>query len=166
MKKSYSIFIFTLFFSFTLFSQSITDSKSSFWDNVQFGAGLVFNSSNIATNIGVSPSAIYNFNDSFSAGISVSYLYSKQRNISKPLNAYGTSIIALFNPIAELQVSSEYEINFLRQGELSQTVPALYFGVGYRTGRNIAVGVRYDVLYNENKSLYASAITPFVRVFF
>ncbi len=166
MKKKYNILVLALSFTFTLFSQSTTNSKSNFWDNVQFGGGLVFNSSNIVTNIGVSPSAIYNFNDSFSAGVSVSYLYSKQRNISKPLNAYGTSVIALFNPINELQVSSEYEMNFLRQGDLSQTVPALYFGVGYRTGRNIAAGVRYDVLYDENKSLYASAITPFVRVFF
>ncbi len=166
MKKNYIISIFTLLLTFTTFSQSTTDSKSIFWNKVQFGGGLNIGYSNTQTNIGISPSAIYNFTDNFSAGVSLSYLYSKHKNISQPLNVYGTSAIALFNPIDELQISSEYEMNFLKQGATSQTIPALYLGLGYRTGKNISAGIRYDVLYNENKSLYASAFTPFVRVYF
>jgi len=44
-------------------------------------------------------------------------------------------------------------------------VPALYLGIGY-TQRNYTVGIKYDVIHNENKSIYDNTIIPFVRVYF
>ena len=41
----------------------------------------------------------------------------------------------------------------------------LFIGAGYRSG-NVTFGIRYDVLYDEKKSIYADAWVPFVRVFF
>ena len=48
----------------------------------------------------------------------------------------------------------------------SYWLPALYVGAAYSMGRHAAIGVRYDVLYDDEKSIYDSAFTPFVRVYF
>jgi hypothetical protein len=42
---------------------------------------------------------------------------------------------------------------------------ALYLGAGYRTP-NVTVGIRYNVLFNENDFVYSEAWMPFVRVYF
>jgi len=87
---------------------------------------------------------------------------------------YGASLIGLYNPFNGLQLSSEFEYLFVNQntetssGQKSTTdfnFPALYIGAAYRM-RNISAGLRYDLLYNENKSIYGNALSPFVRVFF
>ncbi|WP_317197703.1 hypothetical protein [Neotamlana sargassicola] len=35
----------------------------------------------------------------------------------------------------------------------------------YRSN-NVTLGVRYDMLYNNSKSIYANAWMPFIRVYF
>jgi hypothetical protein len=58
MKK---IVLFTfLAFSLTTFSQ-----KTDFWDNVKFGGGFTLGFGNNQTTIGISPSAIYQFDNGF-----------------------------------------------------------------------------------------------------
>ena len=49
--------------------------------------------------------------------------------------------------------------------EDSYWVPALYLGAGYATGP-VTVGIRFDVLYDSNRSLYANEWSPFIRVYF
>ncbi|MFT5217580.1 MAG: hypothetical protein ACI83H_002720 [Glaciecola sp.] len=41
----------------------------------------------------------------------------------------------------------------------------LYLGAGYRTG-NFTIGIRYDVLYDNEKSIFADPWMPFFRVYF
>jgi len=86
----------------------------------------------------------------------------------------GGSIITLFNPIEALQLSAEFEElhvqrnfneNFVSNADDNYWYPALFLGAGYRTG-NITVGIRYDVLYNKNKSIFADPWMPFFRVYF
>ena len=167
MKKYVLLLLAISFITITGFSQEEKPKKESvFWKKVQFGGGLTLNMWNNITNIGISPSAIYHVDDSFSVGTGFSYLYSKQKNNPNSLNAYGGSIITLYNPIKQFQLSSEYEYTYITNGTNSRNVPALFLGIGYTSGRNIAAGVRYDVLYDENKSLYANALMPFVRVYF
>lgn len=43
--------------------------------------------------------------------------------------------------------------------------PALFLGIGYGN-RNLTVGIRYNVLHDHQKSIYADAFTPYVRVYF
>ena len=43
--------------------------------------------------------------------------------------------------------------------------PGLYLGAGFQTG-NVTMGVRFDVLYVDNKSIYANPYNPFVRFYF
>ena len=47
----------------------------------------------------------------------------------------------------------------------SYNYPALNIGASYRIGV-VSLGVQYDVLFENSKSIYASAFSPVVRVFF
>ena len=86
---------------------------------------------------------------------------------------YGGSLIGLVNPIPEIQLSAELEqvrVNTEYEyigADFSENYwnTALFLGAGYRTG-NVTIGGRYDVLFNDDKSLYGSAFMPFVRVYF
>jgi hypothetical protein len=145
--------------------------KSDFWRRVNFGGGLGLGFTNGGFNASVSPSAIYNFNDQFATGISLNFNYAKF-NEDKFL-AYGGSILSLYNPIPQIQLSAELEqlrINRTLQGfpddiKDNYWSPALFLGLGYRTN-NITVGLRYDILYDDERSIYANALLPFVRVYF
>ncbi len=164
--KNKLLFIILLINTSLMFSQQ-KDNNTNFWDNVQLGGGLVLGFSNNVTNIGISPSAIYNFNDKFSSGIGVSYLYSKFKDDDNGLNIYGGSLIALYNPIREFQLSVEFEESILTKSGFETTnVESLYLGGGYTLGRNITIGLRYDVLYDEDTSPFGSAFSPIVRVYF
>ena len=161
---------FTLLF-FLLISYSIigqVDNSSNFWDNVRFGGGfgLGFGSNN--TTISIAPSAIYEFNDMFALGLGGSYLYSKNYDLKS--NVFGVGIISLYNPIQEFQLSAEFEQLFVNQKlpgfqDANFDYPALYLGGAYRIG-SFSAGLRYDVLYDSNKNIYASAFSPIFRFYF
>ncbi len=147
-------------------------TKSNFWNNVHYGGGLGLGFTNGGFNGSVSPSAIYQVNEQFATGVSLNFNYAKFNE--DKLLAYGGSIITLFNPVPILQLSGELEqlrINRtisnigLNDIEDNYWSPALFLGLGY-SNQNITFGIRYDVLYDENKSIYANAWMPFVRVYF
>jgi len=166
MKKSILFSIAFTMIVLSSFAQEIPKQKSEFWKKVQFGGGITLNFTNNASVFGIAPSAIYNFNDKFSSGMSISYLRTKYKNLSAAYNSYGGSVLTLYNPFKGLQLSGEYEQTYVTYNSLSREIPALFLGVGYTYGRNVAIGLRYDALYDENKSLYPSSITPFVRIYF
>ncbi|HIP47920.1 MAG TPA: hypothetical protein EYG92_03010 [Lutibacter sp.] len=157
--------------SFLTFSQiQSKESENPFWKNVRFGGGMQLSIEQSYTTIGVSPSAIYEFSDKFASGIGVSYLYSKVRSQDVRYNIYGVSALMLYNPINAIQLSTEFEelnIHTNNNGSKSDYWnPALYIGAAYSMNRNVAMGVRYDVLYIENKSIYNNAFNPFIRIYF
>ncbi|WP_299013705.1 hypothetical protein [uncultured Polaribacter sp.] len=161
MKKYITLFCLGL--SMTSFSQ-----KSDFWEHVQFGGGFTLNFANNQTNIGIAPSAIYNFDNGFALGASVNYLHSKINDFTT--NLYGASLISLYQTKFGFQLSGEFDYNFANQqilggGTTNLNFPALHLGVAYNQGR-FAVGLRYDVLYDENNSVFASPISPVVRFYF
>lgn len=147
-------------------------SNSSFWKNVRFGGGLGLSIGSGYTNISLAPSAIYDFNKYFSAGVALQGNLTSSKNFYNSLN-YGGSLITLFNPIEEVQLSVELEQ--LRVNNVYKYVGAnykdnfwntgLFLGGGYRTG-NVTIGARYNVLFNKNKNVYNEAFMPFVRVYF
>ena len=163
MKK---IFIACFLLTTAFLSAQNTDTPK-FWDNVQFGGGLGLNFSNNYTTLSISPSAIYNFNQYVAAGPGLSYLYSKYRDVKS--NVYGAGLITLINPIPNLQFSLEYEHLFVTQkvafDKTNFDYPSLYLGGAYRMG-NFSAGLRYDVLYDSNKNIYASAYSPILRFYF
>ena len=82
-------------------------------------------------------------------------------------------MISLFNVIPELQLSAEFEELYVSRNYDDLTgledddywYPALFLGAGYRNGP-VTVGIRYDVLFDDDRSVYADAWIPFVRVYF
>ena len=147
--------------------------KSEFWKNVHYGGNVGLDFSNSLTSINISPSAIYNVNNYFSTGAGVNFGYTNFRTSDITQFNYGLSLINLYNPINELQLSAELEYTFVNESQkISEqkitrnfNFPALHIGAGYRRG-NFAVGLRYDLLYNEDKSIYSSPISPFARIYF
>jgi len=166
-------FLFFIALSFTISAQETPEKtqKSEFWSKVQFGGGLGLGFGSGFTNIAVSPTAIYNINSYVSLGTGLQYSFLKQKGFYSS-NIYGASFIALFNPIEEIQLSTELEqlrVNVDLEGSNSNSADfwntGLFVGAGYRMD-NITIGVRYNVLFNNDKNVYADALIPFVRVFF
>ncbi len=166
------IFVLVLFILFSL--QKSSAQYDDFWSNVRFGGNIGFGISGNTFSGVIAPSAVYDFNEFFSAGLGLNFGYTDGLNFTG--TNYGGSIIALFNPIQEIQASAEFEqmgvsrtidrdIPNLENYKENYWYPALFVGLGYRINF-VSVGLRYDVLYDETKSIYANAYAPFVRVFF
>lgn len=180
---TYRHLLLTFLASFLLFHSHLTNAqnepeipkaKSEFWKKVQFGGGLGLSFGNNYTDISVAPGAIYNFNEYVALGVGLQYSYIKQRDIYQS-NLYGGSVIALFNPIPQIQLSAEVEqlranISYVEYN----TRPAfdddfwstgLFVGAGYRAGK-VTIGARYNLLHDTKRNVYSDAFMPFVRVYF
>jgi len=161
-----------LLFSFKGISQErVQKQKSSFWQNVLFGGnvGLSFGSNFFSGSL--SPSAIYRFNEKFSTGTSLIFSYNKEKYIYESY-IVGASILGLFNPIPQIQISAEFEQLSINRSfdnpiylDENYWYPGLYLGAGFNTGP-VTMGIRFDVLYDSERSIYANAYNPFVRVYF
>jgi len=167
----YYFLILSLFIGFTCFGQN-RSTKSDFWNNVRYGGGIGLGFSNRSLNVAISPSAIYQINEQFATGVSLNFNYAKFDE--DKFLAYGGSVITLFNPVPFLQFSGELEqlrinrtISNLGLPDIEDNYwsPALFLGLGY-SNQNVTFGIRYDILYDDNKSIYANAWMPFVRVYF
>lgn len=176
MKKSslplqFSILLTFIFFSYS--NSTFAQQKSDFWQHVRYGGGLGLGFGDGYFSGTLAPSAIYEFNHQFAVGVGLNGTYNSRKNYYKSV-ILGGSVLGLFNPIPEIQLSTEFEelnINrdwdnryFLNQDE-NYWNPALYLGAGYRA-QNVTIGVRYDVLYDKQKSIYGTSWMPFVRVYF
>lgn len=175
--RLFVILVSVLFFSPHAFGQEEPiKPKSEFWKKVRFGGGLGLNFGNNTTNISVTPSALYQPNEYIAFGPGLNYTYQKFGDLSTSL--FGGSAIVIANPINFLQISGEFE-----QLRVNQSIEggadidpfwntAIFFGAGYRLnigGNSLgAIGIRYNVLFDENESnrVYADAWQPFVRVYF
>lgn len=168
------VFVFLFAFYFEISAQESTEikTKSDFLNHVQFGGGLGLGFGNGYADIMVAPSAIYNFNEYVSLGLGLQYNYVKQRDLYKA-NMYGGSMVMLFNPIQQMQISAELEqlrVNRTFNDSFGTSSKdfwntALFLGAGYRN-QNITFGVRYNILHKDRDNVYAEAFMPFVRIYF
>ena len=154
--------------------ESSNAPKSDFWSKVRFGGGLGLNFGRNNTNITVAPSALYQPNKYVAFGPGLNYTYQKFGDFKSTL--VGASAIVITNPISVLQLSGEFEqlrVNQSVSGQPDQPGfwnTALFLGAGYRlsVGDNSlgAIGIRYNVLFNDRNQVYADAWQPFVRFYF
>ena len=173
-KKIALLFVLLCFLCFSSKAQnSLQKASNDFWQNVRFGGGIGLSFGDGFFSGTLAPSAIYQFNEFFATGIGLNATYSKREDIYKS-TILGGSILTLFTPIHEIQLSTEleqlhvsrnFDQNFIGVNDDKYWYTALFLGVGYRTG-HVTVGIRYDVLYDEDKSIYADPWIPFVRVYF
>lgn len=172
-KKIITTSLLVFAFSFLSFSQNTTDDDNNFWRNVQFGGGVGLNFGDGFFSGALAPAALYRINTYVSTGVGLNFQYSSQRDVFKS-TVMGGSVIGLFNPYQELQISTEFEQLYVKRdfderfvvnSDDSYWYPALFLGAGYRSG-NITFGIRYDVLYDKEKSIQNQAWMPFVRFWF
>lgn len=169
-----SLFIILILFYFTnsqVLAQQDGVPKRAFLEDVRFGGSLGANFSNGYFSGYLAPKAIYDFNRYTSAGVGLAGSYTNTSRYS----AYtaGGSLIGLLRPLQALQLSAEFEEHYVSRdfkmdgANISDSYwyPALFLGAGYTTGP-VTVGLRYDVLYDGNKSIYANALMPFVSFYF
>lgn len=165
------------FFTMTTTTQAqeiTTKPKSEFWSKVRFGGGLGLNFGRNNTNITVAPSALYQPNQYVAFGPGLNYTYQKFGDFKTTL--VGASAIVISNPLDFLQLSGEFEqLRVFQSVSGLPDIPnswntALFLGAGYRLnvgGNSLgAIGIRYNVLFDDNDSVYADAWQPFVRVYF
>lgn len=149
------------------FASAQSDFPAS--QRVHFGGTLGLSIGSGFTNIVVAPSVIYDVNEYFSAGAGVQGSYVNWKNNFESY-IYGASLIALVNPIEQIQLSAELEqlrVNTIYEDNFKDNFwnTALFVGAGYRTN-NVTLGVRYNVLFKERNNVYNEAFMPFIRVYF
>ena len=165
------LFIFYLF-STSLICQNNNNGPSDFLNHVRFGGGVGLSFGNGFFSGTLAPSAIYQFNPQVALGVGLSGTYNTREDFYRS-TIIGGSIISIFNPIREVQLSAEFEeLNVSRNWDdrtgfkdENYWYPALFLGAGFNSGP-VTVGIRYDVLYDRDKSIYADPWIPFVRVYF
>lgn len=185
---NYLLFFLSISFflggSFSILAQDQGNSSKNYDFNKRwkFGGGLGVGFGSGYTDVMVAPSALYQVSPYFAAGVGLqgSYISSKNRSYYnssvKEYNSwlYGGSIIALSNPIPEIQLSAELEqlrVNNTYKYHTGEKLDdnfwntALFLGIGYSNGP-VTIGVRYNVLYKEKDMVYGSAYMPFVRFYF
>lgn len=139
---------------------------------MRYGGGIGLSFGNGYFSGSIAPSAIYEFDDQFALGGSLTGAYSSFKD-HYTSTIVGGSIIGLYNVIPQIQLSTEFEeLNISRKYEYdggnfkeNYWYPGLFLGVGFRSG-NFTAGIRYDLLFDREKSMYSDAYVPFVRVYF
>lgn len=176
MKKNKIKRVFRIFmFLFLLLSLSKTQAQKESFDfhpHIRFGGGIGLSFGDGFFSGSLSPSAIYQFNQQFAMGLGLSGTYSSLKNRYNS-TIIGASVISLYNVIPEIQLSAEFEESYITRkykyidGDFTDSYwnPALFLGVGFHSS-NITIGIRYDVLFDRQKSIYAEAYAPFVRIYF
>ena len=162
-------FVVLMSLNFNVIAQ---EENSKFWNQVRFGGGIGLNFGDGFFSGTIAPSAIYEFSPEFALGIGLNGTYNSLKD-TYTSTILGGSVISLFNVIPELQLSAEFEqLNVSRkfdaifaQEDENYWYPALFLGAGFRN-QNFTMGIRYDVIYDSDRSIYANAWMPFVRVYF
>ena len=141
--KSITIVIL-VFYSLNIQAQEqaqFQKQKSEFWSHVMFGGGIGLSFGDGFFSGTLAPSAIYRFDEKFSAGAGLNMSYSTEKNFYESY-ILGSSILGLFNPIPQLQISAEFEQLYVNRDfddrtfylDESYWYPGLYLGAGFNTG--------------------------------
>ena len=162
--------LFSLLVVFSTNKSFAQNQENEFWEHVRFGGGIGMSFGDGFFSGTLAPSAIYQFNPQFAAGVGLSGTYNSLKN-RYTSTILGGSIIGLYNVIPEIQLSAEFEeLNVTRNYKVNipnenYWYPALFVGAGFHSN-HFTIGIRYDVLYDNKKSVYAEAWAPFVRIYF
>lgn len=173
-------FVKMIFISIIFFNSAISQAQndptsktgSAFWENVRFGGGVGLNFGNRFTNISVSPMMYYNINEKVTLGAGLNGSYVKDKGYYQSW-IYGGSLAGIVNPVEFIQLSAELEqlranVDYDDDyGGLKDNFwnTALFVGAGYRN-ENFTIGIRYNVLHDDDNRIYSDAWMPFVRVVF
>lgn len=150
--------------------------EGRFWDKVRFGGAVGAGFGTGYTNVSLAPAAIYEFNEYLGLGLGIQGSYIKDKGVYADYSSwlYGGSVIGIVNPLPQVQLSVELEqlrVNLevddhtFEDYEDNFWNTALFLGAGYRNG-SVVLGVRYNVLFDEDDFVYSTGFMPFVRLYF
>lgn len=147
-----------------------TQLNQDFQKYWSFGGGIGLSFWNNGTDILLAPKAYYNISPILITGVGLTYIYSdyKTNYNTYSSNSYGGSLFLAARPIEFIQISAEYEgLQTNRRGNFDDDYwnNSIYLGLSFVSG-HVSFGVRYDVLFDSNKSPYSSAINPVVGFYF
>lgn len=153
--------------STTSILQNTTVDFKKHWS---FGGNLGLSFWNGGTDILVAPKAYYNISPMFLTGVGITYIYSNYNSgaYNYNSNSFGGSVMGAVRPIPFLQLSVEYEgLQTNHSGYYNEEYwnNALFLGISFVSG-NVSFGLRYDVLYDDLRSAYTSALTPVLGLYF
>ncbi|MEC4004106.1 hypothetical protein OX283_005525 [Flavobacterium sp. SUN052] len=178
--NNYYYFIFLLlFFNTTIIAQTQVDSipikKDTLKINakkLKFGCGFGLNFVG-GTSISLSPNLTYKISDKISFGSGIQGSYNSIKNIQST-TTFGANAQFIYNPsksiqtlleFVQLRVNTKSELNSISTAN-SYWNSALFLGLGYNINKKISIGAKYNFLYDKEKTVYSSAIIPFVNLVF
>jgi long-subunit fatty acid transport protein len=169
------IAIVVLVYSSNLFSQStsvvVVDSTSKKEGRLKFACGFGLNFVG-ATNISLSPNLIYKASDKISLGFGLQGSYAAVKDLQKT-TTFGFNAISIYTPtkkvstlleLVQLNVTTKIETPVEVKNNFWDT--ALFVGAGFNITNKFTIGAKYNLLYNEDESVYTSPIVPFVNIIF
>jgi hypothetical protein len=147
-------------------------------DRFHFGGSLSLQFGSY-TSVYISPIVYYDVAKNFMLGAGFNYIFQKYDWYGEEYRSsiYGPKFAAIFNPIKQLIISSEFEYNYYDRdydnyGSYHEAYwqPTWYVGLGYRVpmGKRggMYISFSYDLLYDSQFSYYANAWRPTIGVYF
>ncbi|MEJ1222526.1 alpha-ketoglutarate decarboxylase [Sediminicola sp. 1XM1-17] len=170
------VIIGLLIFSESVISQvtnvAVIDSTAEEPNKLKFGMGFGLNFVG-GTNISLSPNLTYNVSEKVGIGVGLQGSYAAIKDLQNT-TTFGGNIIAQYSPIKKITTLIEFvELNVTTKtetptGQIKETYwdSALFVGAGYNITAKIAIGAKYNLLYDEDESVYTSPVLPFVNITF
>lgn len=171
-----AVIISIIFYSANVSSQvtevTVVDSTGQLDKRLKFGCGFGLNFVG-GTNIGVSPNLIYAVSNKISFGAGLQGNYTSIKDLQRT-TTFGGNAIFQYNPIQRLSTLLEFvqlKVNTTTEavtGDVKQDYwdSALFVGAGLNITDKIALGAKYNLLYDSDESVYTSPIIPFVNITF
>ncbi|NNL08917.1 MAG: hypothetical protein HKP38_06815 [Croceitalea sp.] len=150
----------------------VTDSTANQAKPLKFGCGFALSFVG-GTNIALSPNLIYDVSNKVSIGGGLQGSYTSIKDLQKT-TTFGFNVISQYTPVqkfltllefTQLRVSTKTETP---TGEETNKYwdSALFVGAGLNITNKIAIGAKYNMLYDKDESVYTSAVIPFVNITF
>lgn len=179
MKKSvfkFALFAIIFISSGQAYSQSTTisviDSAATVEPKLKFGCGFGLNFLG-GTNITLSPNLLYAVSNKINLGAGIQGSYNSIKDVQKT-TTFGINVIGEYLPTRKITTLLEFaqlKVNTTKvepTGDIKNDFweSALFVGAGYNITNKISVGAKYNVLYDDDESVYSSPIIPFVNITF
>lgn len=171
MKLNIILIILTLyiFSNKTLAQKEVCSNK--ILDHFYLGSNFGISINSTYSYIHISPRIGYMFNNNFSIGTGLTYIFLRNKYFATNQNVLGGNIFARHNILKNFYAQTEFELvnvklytvipNTIEYSTRRNWVPALFLGAGvYESVANrlgISIGGYYNILYNSKKSPYNSA---------
>lgn len=150
--------------------KTVNKKDSTLKNRVNFGLGFGVNFVG-GTNLSLSPNLTYRLSKNLSVGSGLQFNYAGLKDVQKT-TTIGANALVYYTPVKQLLTTLEFsELHVNRNSLITNTKSdfwesALFIGAGINITPKFSLGAKYNALYNKNKSVYSSAVVPFINISF